>query len=134
VNILLRNRSEAAVHGTRASGRLEQHNDLLRNVLYRLALIIRCHQLPERSFFHHGRQVPLCARCLGITVGICAVPFYVRNLWVITFLVSVMVVDGGSQALGLRQSNNWLRLMSGIGFSLACGGLLERGIEWLRSM
>ena len=25
-----------------------------------------CHQLPDRSFFMDGRQLPLCARCTGL--------------------------------------------------------------------
>ena len=28
-----------------------------------------CHQLPERSFFFKGYQLPICARCLGIILG-----------------------------------------------------------------
>lgn len=27
---------------------------------------IVCHQLPERSFFIDGRQLPVCARCTGL--------------------------------------------------------------------
>jgi len=28
-----------------------------------------CHQIPERSFFLNGRQLPLCARCTGTFLG-----------------------------------------------------------------
>ena len=28
-----------------------------------------CHQRPERSFFIHARQMPVCARCTGIYLG-----------------------------------------------------------------
>ena len=28
-----------------------------------------CHQIPERSFFFHEHQAPLCARCTGIYLG-----------------------------------------------------------------
>src|SRR5512143_415614 len=28
-----------------------------------------CHQLPERSFFMHEHQTPLCARCTGMYLG-----------------------------------------------------------------
>jgi len=30
---------------------------------------IVCHQLPDRSFYLWGRQLPVCARCIGIYVG-----------------------------------------------------------------
>ena len=28
-----------------------------------------CHQRPERSFFLHAQQLPVCARCTGLYVG-----------------------------------------------------------------
>ena len=29
-----------------------------------------CHRIPARSFFAYGRQLPLCARCTGLYVGV----------------------------------------------------------------
>ena len=38
---------------------------LLLAFLYAAGGVI-CHQLPERSFFVDGRQLPVCARCTGL--------------------------------------------------------------------
>ena len=37
-------------------------------VLYAIGALI-CHQIPERSFYLHGFQLPVCARCLGLYAG-----------------------------------------------------------------
>ncbi len=29
-----------------------------------------CHQRPERSFFVNGSQLPICARCIGLYLGV----------------------------------------------------------------
>lgn len=31
-----------------------------------------CHQLPDRSFFVDGQQLPVCARCTGLYLGAAA--------------------------------------------------------------
>jgi uncharacterized membrane protein len=36
--------------------------------LYGLGSLI-CHQIAERSFYLHGFQLPVCARCLGLYTG-----------------------------------------------------------------
>jgi uncharacterized membrane protein len=36
--------------------------------VYSIGSIV-CHQLPDRSFYLWGRQLPVCARCIGIYVG-----------------------------------------------------------------
>jgi uncharacterized membrane protein len=38
-------------------------------VVYGLGSFI-CHQIPERSFHVAGFQLPVCARCLGIYIGV----------------------------------------------------------------
>ena len=39
--------------------------DLLLAFIFAVGSVI-CHQLPERSFFLDGRQLPVCARCTGL--------------------------------------------------------------------
>ena len=39
--------------------------DLLIAFAYDVGRVI-CHQLPDRSFFVDGRQLPVCARCTGL--------------------------------------------------------------------
>ncbi|HJU44926.1 MAG TPA: DUF2085 domain-containing protein [Vicinamibacterales bacterium] len=39
--------------------------DLVVALAYAVGSVI-CHQLPERSFFIDGRQLPVCARCTGL--------------------------------------------------------------------
>lgn len=89
-----------------------------------------CHQLPERSFSWFGTHFPLDARMTGIFIGsllglLSPLVFRYRNsvhAWLIGALLIVpMAVDGGSQTiLLLRESNNLLRVATGLmaGFGL----------------
>ena len=109
-------------------------HDRAQAVLWKLALLMHCHQLPERSFSFRSRQVPLCARCLGMLVGALLFPCYIRDLRIASLLIAVMMIDGVTQALCLRLSKNWLRFLTGIGFAIGCGGFLERGLRCLLNM
>lgn len=42
--------------------------DLALAFLYAAGSVV-CHQLPDRSFFIDGRQLPVCARCTGLYLG-----------------------------------------------------------------
>jgi uncharacterized membrane protein len=42
--------------------------DLIIAFAYAVGSVI-CHQLPDRSFFIDGRQLPVCARCTGLYVS-----------------------------------------------------------------
>ena len=85
-----------------------------------------CHQLASRTFF--DGKMPLCSRCTGIYIGmvigfICYLLFCRFKtfdkislvLVAITGLVPILL-DGGSQYLGFRLSNNLLRYSTGILF------------------
>ena len=93
-----------------------------------------CHQLPVRSFFAAGHQLPVCARDTGIYLG------FVVSLGLITFLdrgrrrsamppawllavgaalVGLMALDGVTEYAGLRTTTNLIRLATGLGMGFA---------------
>ena len=78
-----------------------------------------CHRIPERSFFYHGKQFPLCARCTGImagyVIGLLILATYGKLSLFLSFaLVIPMIVDGTGQFLHKWESNNVRRLITGI--------------------
>lgn len=89
-----------------------------------------CHQLPERSFFGGGLQVPVCARDEGIYIGfvvaLLVVAFFERGgrrssgpppWWVLVSLVGflgIMALDGLTSYGGLRETTNEIRLITGL--------------------
>jgi uncharacterized membrane protein len=77
-----------------------------------------CHHDPDRSVPFFGLEKYFCSRCLGIILGavagICLRVLHIQiPLLVALALMIPLVVDGGTQALDLRMSNNYLRLATG---------------------
>lgn len=92
--------------------------------------LVGCHQLPERSFFYKGKQFPVCARCTGTWLGYLTVPLFLFNIvhlsWLITFILFIPnALDGLTQALQWRESNNYLRLILGFASGFAFMSLLS---------
>ena len=79
-----------------------------------------CHQLSERSYYLNDNQMPFCARDLGLFAGIAAgfgfAAFYRSKVkpWIFLIAVLPLGIDGGAQALTSYESNNPLRLGTGI--------------------
>lgn len=78
-----------------------------------------CHRKPERSFFWKGKQFPVCARCTGIHIGYIAFPFFLfqifsLNIWWTLALILPTYIDGWTQAFFNRESNNFLRVTTGL--------------------
>ena len=113
------------------------HNEF-QKIFYSITRFWKCHQMPERSFIINGRQIPLCARCCGIILGLFLSPIsmlIVFDLRVLILLPLICVFDATTQLYGIRKSNNFLRFTSGILFGcfipsllLAIGGKILNGI------
>lgn len=94
-----------------------------------------CHQIPERSFFLGGHQLPLCARCtgtfLGAVVGLVAILLLRRGrasrlppaavLALLVAFTGAWAFDGLNSYLTLfpkaphlYEPRNWLRVSTGV--------------------
>ena len=83
-----------------------------------------CHQMSNRSFIIGIYQFPICARCTGVLFGnifavIFAFIFIPYWKWLILGCF-IIFVDWLIQFLGIKESNNIRRLITGIigGYSL----------------
>lgn len=80
-----------------------------------------CHRKPERTFQIMGHYFPVCSRCTGLVVGFFSAyllrTLIIGNLW-LSLLMIPMVLDGFSQELGDRTSNNFIRFFTGFFFTI----------------
>jgi len=79
-----------------------------------------CHQMCERSFQFRGMQFFLCARCTGLLIGHFVIAPIVlllgfNHLLLNMLLIAVMAIDGFIQYFGWLESNNFRRLITGLG-------------------
>ncbi len=104
-----------------------------------------CHRITSRSFVINGRQLPLCARCTGMYLGV-ALSFAVLLLagrgrrsdlpplpilLLLVGFIGLMGIDGVNSYTHffpnfphLYEPQNWLRLATGMGAGLAMGLLV----------
>ena len=77
-----------------------------------------CHRKKERSIPFFGLEKYFCSRCLGVILGaICGVclrilGFSISIIAMIALLLPLLL-DGISQAIKIRTSNNTIRLITG---------------------
>ncbi|MCB0011342.1 MAG: DUF2085 domain-containing protein [Anaerolineales bacterium] len=120
----------------------EQLHDHLPLTIGDYAGALVCHRITERSFTIAGRQMPLCARCTGMYLGIALVFITmflagrtrwselpsVKILLVLLGFIGLMGIDGVNSFSHffpnlphLYTPQNWLRLVTGMGTGLALG-------------
>ena len=89
-----------------------------------------CHQKASRSFFLNGNQMPFCARCtaiwLGITIGLFLIFIYKiklddRFIFVILAGLIPIGIDGTGQLIELWISTNPIRVITGLAVGIVCG-------------
>ena len=94
-----------------------------------------CHQLSHRSLHVWGFKLAVCARCSGVYLGFLAgaliYPVFrplesekMVPLWFIALSFTPLVLDGFTQLLGFRESNNLLRLATGLLFGVGASSIL----------
>lgn len=98
-----------------------------------------CHQKEERSFYIRNKKIPLCSRCLGFYTGLIVgifLYYYIFSsfsIWNITVLLLIttfpFTLDGITQYFYKRESNNILRLLTG----LLCGFGIGISLAWVLS-
>jgi uncharacterized membrane protein len=90
--------------------------------LFYLFLKPLCHQNYDRSFFIGGCKLGLCARCTGIFTGLAVFGIAALILRLrkglsskqFLFFLAPLVLDGTAQTIGLWNTGNFPRLLTGI--------------------
>lgn len=104
-----------------------------------------CHQIPERSLFIAGEQLPLCARCTGTYIGMLTGWLWLIArrrtkaaqlpprpiLYALIGFIVLMGIDGVNSLMmlipgapHLYETQNWMRLFTGALYGLAVSMLL----------
>lgn len=99
---------------------------------------IMCHQLPLRSPQWEGLVFPLCWRCAGLHLGICACyisllmpssrrrrQLLLADVAVLIALLLPLALDGLGNFLSLWSSPGWIRAFTGLGAGVALPLLLN---------
>jgi uncharacterized membrane protein len=93
-----------------------------------------CHRIPERTFNIRGHYFPVCSRCTGFYIAafsyfIFVYLFYVQYTTTLIILAILMLIptfiDGFTQLLSSRESNNILRLFTGLMGGVGLGILIK---------
>ncbi len=102
-----------------------------------------CHQKTERSLFINGNQMPFCSRCtaiwLGLAIGLGFMVFYKielneKFLFLIIIGLVPIGIDGLGQLIGFWESNNIIRIVTGLLVGFVCGVAIGVIIDEIREL
>ncbi|KYK21281.1 hypothetical protein AYK24_09335 [Thermoplasmatales archaeon SG8-52-4] len=102
-----------------------------------------CHQKAERSFFLNLNQMPFCSRCtaiwLGLAIGLGFMVFYKielneKFLYLIFIGLIPIGIDGVGQLIGLWESTNVIRVITGLLVGVVCGIAIGVIIDEIKSI
>jgi uncharacterized membrane protein len=112
------------------------------NIIYTIGDRL-CHQQASRSLFLNGNELPFCARCtaiwLGLAIGLGFMVFYTIELqerFLLAILLSLLPigVDGLGQLFGFWESTNLVRILTGLPAGVICGVAVGIIFDELRTM
>ena len=96
------------------------------SIINQLLLLLPCHRLPDRCISIGSYKMALCARCLGVFLGLLSgillgvLDIFMTRWFILPFLAP-MLIDAETQRFGIRYSNNLLRLTTGFLFGTGIG-------------
>lgn len=93
-----------------------------------------CHQKASRSYFIKKYQMPICARCFGLTIGyLLALFIYNNNISLLVYIIMPipLIIDGLIQLKTVYESTNFRRLITGIIAGIGYMSILIRAIIFL---
>jgi uncharacterized membrane protein len=109
---------------------------------WRMLFRLFCHGIERRCLTLFDVAMPICARCTGIYTGLLAGlaifvfrPSITRRFAAVALAIATaaLALDGLTQATGLRESTNTLRLITGLGAGIAFGIWVLSAIEHHRT-
>ena len=105
---------------------------------WRLLFRVLCHGISTRCLQLFETPMPICARCTGIYLGMLAgliafmvlPPIQERIVRVTLYAAALpMAIDGITQAMGLRESTNGLRVVTGFVAAIVFGLWVLEAVE-----
>jgi uncharacterized membrane protein len=89
-----------------------------------------CHRRKDRSVKFYGLENYLCSRCMGLLFGgiLGILLMWIRieiSIFLLILLMSPLIIDGFLQLFSIRESNNFIRLITGFGLGLSLPLLID---------